>query len=94
MSVRLLFITFLLCLLTACGPDKPRVKSDPMDKHPDLRTWTLNSGTEVEGSFVKVDGDYVIIKRINGKEAMIKRDELSDNDQKYLSVMAYGSEEE
>ena len=47
------------------------------------RTWTAKSGHTVEGDFVKVDGENVVIKLSDGNSASVKLDLLSNADQQF-----------
>ena len=49
------------------------------------RTWTLKSGTKVDGELLSNDGTHIIIKRTSGKKGKIKISSLTAADQQYLN---------
>jgi len=54
------------------------------------RTWTNREGKTVEGDFVRLDGDVVVLL-VGGKEARVPLASLSEGDQAYAKLFDPGS---
>ncbi|MEO5715117.1 MAG: hypothetical protein ABIT37_16685 [Luteolibacter sp.] len=50
------------------------------------RTWRAADGREMTGEFVKVEGDSVTVRRLNGKTALVPVAMLNSEDQKYVAT--------
>lgn len=68
------FRTSLLCLLLlpAASADEPR-------------QWTSSDGRTLEGEFVRVDRDSVVIRRADGKTVNVPASKLADEDLLYVT---------
>jgi hypothetical protein len=53
------------------------------------RTWTSRNGRTVEGDFVRLDGDHVVLA-VSGKEVRVLLANLSDGDQAYAKLFNPG----
>jgi len=50
----------------------------------EARTWTAKTGQTVDGEFVKLEGETVVIQLSSDRQARIKLDLLSDTDQQFV----------
>jgi hypothetical protein len=55
---------------------------------PQLRTWTNRQGVAIQGKFVGLDGDNVVLKKDDGKMYPVPFVSLSDADQQYVRQRA------
>ncbi len=54
--------------------------------HAEMRTWTLASGKTLEGEYVSMLFDNLVVKAVDGKEVKIAMDLLSKEDVAYLEL--------
>ena len=50
----------------------------------EARTWTAKTGQTLDGEYIKLEDENVLIKLTNGKKTQIKLDLLSDEDQQFV----------
>ena len=58
---------------------------EALTRRNEVRTWTKNDGTTVEGVLVLCDGGRVTISDLEGQKTNLKLNELSDADWDYVS---------
>lgn len=60
--------------------------------HPQLRGWTDDQGRKTKATLLRVDGDEVLLKLENGREALFPIERLSQADQDFVLDHGNGSE--
>lgn len=61
----------------------PKKKKLPLKRSPNARTWTLSSGETVDGDFVELKGNQVVIRQSDGSEKQLAMGMLSPTDRSY-----------
>lgn len=56
------------------------VETDP------VRVWTFLSGKSMEGEYIKVIGDKLVLKTTKGRQVKISMADVSDEDKKYIKL--------
>ncbi len=60
----------------------------------EMRQWTDSKGRHIEAELVNATEDTVALKLADGSDGIIKRSDLSDEDQEYLAEQEYLGEQE
>lgn len=58
-------------------------KKLPLKRAPNSRTWTFSTGETVDGDFVELKGDQVVIRQSDGSEKQLDLIMLSQTDKRY-----------